>query len=305
MTIPARMLGEDMALDASTGSDTARVSLWWTQVPTLPGEKLGVIGAFEATSAEASETVLARACDELRTRGCTLAVGPMDGNTWRRYRLVTEAGAEPPFFMEPANPEEWAGWWRAAGFQPLAEYYSAATENLDARDNRLHTVEARMREAGVVLRKLNTCDFEAELERIYDISVVSFQENYLYTPLPREAFVAQYQAIKDKVRPELVLLAEHKGRPVGYVFATPDYAQALRGQPTTQFIVKTLAVLPGRAYAGLGALLLGEVHKAARAMGFRRAIHALMHETNKSRNLSAHYGTTIRRYTLFSQRLIA
>jgi len=38
-------------------------------------------------------------------------------------------------------------------------------------------------------------------------------------------------------------------------------------------------------------------------MGFTRAIHALMHETNKSRNLSARYARTIRRYTLFSKRL--
>lgn len=41
----------------------------------------------------------------------------------------------------------------------------------------------------------------------------------------------------------------------------------------------------------------------ARALGFTRAIHALMHETNKSRNLSAHYAKTIRRYTLFSKKL--
>jgi hypothetical protein len=48
---------------------------------------------------------------------------------------------------------------------------------------------------------------------------------------------------------------------------------------------------------------LGEVHAAAQSLGFTRAIHALMHQTNKSRNLSAHYARTIRRYTLFSKRL--
>jgi hypothetical protein len=52
-------------------------------------------------------------------------------------------------------------------------------------------------------------------------------------------------------------------------------------------------------------LLLAEVHEAARRLGFRRAIHALMHETNRSRNLSAHYSRTIRRYTLFARRLNA
>jgi GNAT superfamily N-acetyltransferase len=105
------------------------------------------------------------------------------------------------------------------------------------------------------------------------------------------------------LRPELVLLAEHAGRPVGYVFVVPDLLAAQRGEPVTTVIVKTLAVLPGRAYAGLGAVLLAEVHAAARRLGFRRAMHALMHETNTSRNLSAHYAATIRRYALFLRRL--
>jgi len=29
----------------------------------------------------------------------------MDGSTWHRYRLPTERGAEPTFFLEPDNPE--------------------------------------------------------------------------------------------------------------------------------------------------------------------------------------------------------
>jgi predicted N-acetyltransferase YhbS len=298
-------MGEDLRLretDAA-GATIAEVALWWTQAPPLAGERLGFIGSFSATSETATVAVLRRAAAELRVRGCTLAVGPMDGNTWRRYRLVTEPGNEPPFFLEPTNPAEWPAWWRAAGFGPLAEYYSTATDDLAAQDARLDAVALRMAAAGVTIRPLDPARFEEELEKIYAVSVVSFQQNYLYTPLPKEAFVAQYRAIQARVRPELVLLAEQAGRPVGYLFATPDYAQAQRGGAVTTVIVKTLAVLPGRAYAGLGALLMGEAHAAGRRLGFTRAIHALMHESNKVRNLSAIYARTIRRYTLFAKRL--
>jgi GNAT superfamily N-acetyltransferase len=229
-------------------------------------------------------------------------VGPMDGNTWRRYRFVTAPGTEPPFLLEPTNPPEWPRWWQAAGFAPLAEYYSSATADLEARDARVGAVAARLAAAGVTIRALNPADFAGELDRIYAVSTVSFQENYLYTPLPREEFVAQYLGLQVRIRPELILLAEQGGRPVGYVFTLPDLAQAQRGEPVTTLIVKTLAVLPGRSYAGLGAVLLDAVQATARAQGFRRAIHALMHETNQSRNLSAHYATTIRRYTLFARR---
>jgi len=62
-------------------------------------------------------------------------------------------------------------------------------------------------------------------------------------------------------------------------------------------------VVPGRRCAGLGALLVERVQLAASEMGFGRAIHALMHESNSSRSISSHYATTMRRYTLFAKAL--
>jgi L-amino acid N-acyltransferase YncA len=298
-------LGEDLRLTERAADGAAEAWLWWQTVPTLPGERLGVIGHFSAGGPAAAAAVLRSAENELRTRGCTLAVGPMDGTTWRQYRFVTDAGTEPPFFLEPAQPTSWPEWWRAAGYASLAEYTSTATDDITTRDARLDSVAQRMKAAAITIRAFDAEHFEDELARIYDVSVTAFQENFLYTPLPREAFIAQYRAIQSRVNPALVLLAEQSGKPVGYVFATPDFAQAQRGAPMTTFIVKTLAVLPGRAFAGLGALLLGEVHAAAQTLGFTRVIHALMHQSNRSRNLSAHYATAIRRYTLFSKRLLA
>ena len=54
---------------------------------------------------------------------------------------------------------------------------------------------------------------------------------------------------------------------------------------------------------GLGGVLMDEVQQAARALGYRRAIHALMHDDNRSRRLSDRYARTIRRYALFSKPL--
>jgi GNAT superfamily N-acetyltransferase len=293
----------DARVQSKADGGTAEALVWWTHTPVVPGERLGAVGGFAATGAAAAADVLAQSAAMLRAQGCTIAVGPMDGNTWRRYRFVTDAGQEPAFFMEPTNPAEWPGWWLAAGYEPLAQYYSAATDDLAPHDPRLVSAAERVRAAGITLRSLDLANFDAELGRIYDVSVVSFEDNYLYTPLPRDDFVAQYQAVRAIVRPELVRLAERDGRAVGYMFAVPDQAEAQRGEPVTTAIMKTIGVLPEVGGIGLGGLLLGEVHAAARRLGFRRAIHALMHETNKSRRISAHYARIIRRYTLFAQRL--
>src|ERR1700722_2883617 len=61
----------------------ASCSLWWQQTPIYPGQRLGLIGHYFAQVPEAGPVLLRLACRELAAQGCTLAVGPMDGNTWR------------------------------------------------------------------------------------------------------------------------------------------------------------------------------------------------------------------------------
>jgi GNAT superfamily N-acetyltransferase len=291
-----------LGLDAER-RPVARCSLWWCQAPELPGERLGVVGHFAAAAAEAAGALLEQAFATLRLEGCSLAVGPMDGNTWRRYRFVVDAGREPPFFLEPENPPQYPEYFRAAGFAPLAEYTSALTEDLSLQDARIAGAIARLRAGGVGWRPLDPGRFEAELKAIYRLSVLSFTENFLYTPIGEAEFLAQYRAVEPYLDPALTLMAEREGELVGYLFGVPDLNQARRGDAVDTFIIKTVAVLPGRRNAGLGSVLVAEAQRIAREKGYRRAIHALMHDNNKSRNISGHYAQTMRRYALFQRRL--
>lgn len=286
----------------------ARCSWWFDTAPPLAGERPGVLGHFVATSPEAARAVLDRACAELAARGASLALGPMDGNTWRRYRWVTDSAPdEPPFLMEPTNPPDYPAWWSAAGFESLAIYQSALVTRLDTTDPRLDRVRERLVRDGVTIRTLSPHStpqrFESELRALHAVSLVSFAQNYLYTPLSADDFVAQYLPYREKIRPEFVFVAEHAGRCVGYMFSIPDYLRPARGQPLDTLILKTAAILPGRAYAGLGALLAEMTHHAARAAGFTRVIHALALEDNPVTNITARHGSVIRRYALFARRL--
>jgi GNAT superfamily N-acetyltransferase len=280
----------------------ARASLWWNHTPVMTGERLGAVGHFEAGDGESAELLLSALMQRLRKQGCTLAVGPMDGNTWRRYRFMSEPGNEPPFFLEPWNPPAYPEYFLQAGFTPLAHYTSARVTDLSVRDERIPRAVERLRAAGVSWRPLNQDRFEEELKSIYRLSVKSFVENFLYTPISEQEFLAQYLAIAPYVRPELTLMAEQEGKLLGYLFGIPDLNRSGRGEIDT-FIVKTVAVLPGRRSAGLGSVLVAESHRIAREQGYRYAIHALMHESNQSKNISAHYAHGMRRYTLYQKRL--
>jgi GNAT superfamily N-acetyltransferase len=282
---------------------TARCSLWWLQVPVHSAGKIGVVGHFAAVDSTGARDLLDTACVELKRHGCDQAVGPMDGNTWRRYRLLTERGSEPAFFLEPDNPDSWPAFFQTAGFAPLATYFSALNADLSVQDDRIPRARERLERSGIILRPLNPQDFFGELRRIYEVSRISFQSNFLYTPISEAEFLAQYEPVQRHLRPELVILAEAAGAPVGFVFGIPDLAQFQRGQSVDTVVVKTVAVLPGRRTAGLGNVLVAACQDQARALGFRRVIHALMHESNNSLNLSGHYAKPFRRYTLYSRSL--
>lgn len=287
------------------GAVLARCSLWWRETPLHGGERSGVIGHFDAApgAGEAARALLEHACRQLAARGASLAIGPMDGNTWRAYRLVSDAGSEPPFLLEPWNPLEWNAHFAAAGFAPLATYHSSATRDLASQDERVPQAAGRLRAGGVRLRALDPARFVEELERIHALSVDAFARNFLFTPVSREEFVAQYRPIERYVDPRLVLVGERGGELGGFLFAVPDLLQAQRGAKVDTVVVKTVAVRPGRAYAGLGAWLAAECHGRAAQAGFTRAVHALMHDANNSANISRRYAQVLRRYTLYARKL--
>jgi hypothetical protein len=282
----------------------ARCSLWLDGVPPYEQHRVGVIGHYAASDREASAALLDAACAELARRGRTLAIGPMDGTTWRRYRLVVERGTEPPFFLEPDTPDHLPAFFADAGFSPIAWYLSSLNHDLGRRDPRADEAAERLAANGVSIRPLDMARFDEELVRIHQVASVAFREAFLYTPLPEKAFAAQYRAIRPFVRPELVLIAEREGEPVGFSFSVPDALEPARGAPSSTIVVKTLAILPDRPrLSGLGSLMADRTHGVARSLGYTRAVHALIHESNHSRVISERTGRRIRRYALFARLL--
>jgi GNAT superfamily N-acetyltransferase len=289
-----------LVLVADDETPLARASLWWNETPMVEGRRLGAIGHYAAVDEASARALLKAAWQRLGGLGCKLAVGPMDGNTWRRFCWMTERGEEPTFTWEPDQPDAWPGHWQGAGFRVLAAYFSALNDTLEIADPRVAGAAMRLEDAGVSLRRMNPLRLDEELRRIHPVMLRAFAGGHLFTPLTEREFVAQYAELRDRPQPEFLLQAEQDGEPVGYILAMPDYA---RGAVPDTLVIRAVAVVPERAYAGLGAWLVARVQSAALGLGYRRAIHALMPESSLAANLSARSARPFRRYALFSRAL--
>ena len=292
-----------LALHDAAGVLVARCSLWErcdaSGAPVLDG----LVGHYAAANADAGKELLEYASNRHRAKGYERVIGPMDKSTWHRYRLLTDRGIEPTFFLEPDNPDEWPRHFTEAGFVPLATYTSSLNADLSQVDPRSDRRRAEFERNGITMRALDVARFQDELAAIHELSLVAFTRNFLYSPIQLEEFLTSYMPIRARILPELVLLMEHDERLVGFIFAIPDLLESARSAPARTVIVKSMAVHPEYGGRGLGGILMDEVQRAARTLGFERAIHALMQETNLSRRIASHYGTTIRRYTLYEKPL--
>jgi GNAT superfamily N-acetyltransferase len=287
---------------AESGQES-RCSLWWRNTPQLGNQRVGIIGHYAAGDDETAQALLAHACNELRAHSCSLAVGPMNANTWSDYRFVTEFGSEPQFWLEPANPPEWPQQFVRNNFQPLAQYFSALNERLDHQERGLDQVAQPLRTAGVRLRPVSEQTFDDDVRRIFSVARVAFRSNMLFSEPDEHEFICQSRPLRRFAALELSWVAEHHGQTVGFLFAVPDMLEEARLGRSQSVIIKTLATIPERAYAGLGQLMLAHVQRHSLKQGYTRAIHALMRDVGSMRRLSGRYARPIRRYTLFAKAL--
>ncbi len=280
------------------------------------GRPYGMIGFFEALQGEAAGELFREAVSWLRESGAGAVLGPMDGDTWHRYRLNVGPFDDPPFLLEPYNPPYYEAMWMANGFAPLERYYS---KRVDPSAVVTHLEEKRRAAlaTGYRLRPIDMKRFREELGTIYELSRRIFAGNCLYTEISGEEFISLYAGSRALIDPDLVLFAQApSGEDVGFLFAYPDRFRAvaaMKGErgllARLRFLLhrgeagavdfKTLGVLREHRRSGVAAALFHEGHRQAVEKGYRFANHCLFREGNPSGDLDGRAGRVMRTYVLY------
>jgi hypothetical protein len=287
------------------------------------GFQIGCIGLFECVDDyEAAEAVLSAGTDYLRSVGAYRIWGPVDFSTWYRYRFVVDGGHGDPFFLEPSNPSYYPDLFQRFGFLAKMSYFSARTDEPWAHVERCRRYEEGFYDRGYTVRPLDRSRLEAELELLYDLSIQTFRVNPGFCPIPLAEFQRLYAGLFHLVDADLVAFAqEPDGRPFGFIFAVPNYAEVpvgakvpglalktlcmrrRRGEAKT-LVIKTLGVLPALRRVLAGPVLVSYIHRKAMQKGYERVVHALMREDNLSLKYSGWSAAPFRRYNLYELDLL-
>lgn len=250
---------------------------------------IGMIGSFEAQNdPERVRALLHEAARWLRDQGATRVIGPMDGDTWHRYRVNAGPFDTPPFLLEPVNPPYYDALWRHAGFDVIERYTSKRVDDIAPLIEKLAPMYQRAVARGYAIRSIDPTRLRDELTSIWRMSLEIFRGNRFYFDIALDDFLQLYDGIERLLVPELVLFIDG----VAFLFAYPD-------TDTRTVNYKTIGVLPTHRYGYLGWALLHRAYSDALSIGRPIANHCLMHESNASQSMDAGHGTTFRNYYLY------
>jgi hypothetical protein len=255
---------------------------------------LGMIGSFEAQNDPARVSVLLHdAANWLREQGATQIVGPMDGDTWHRYRVNAGPFDRPPFLLEPVNPPYYDALWRAAGFEVLERYSSKRVDDVSRLASQLAPMRERAVARGYRIRPIDPSRLTEELTLVWRLSLEIFRGNPFYSDIALDEFLALYDGIERLLVHELVLFIQQGDETAGFLFAYPD-----SDSRTVNY--KTIGVVPAHRRGYVGWAMLQQAYAAALTMQRPVANHCLMREENASQSMDAGEGTAFRHYLLYA-----
>ncbi|HLM42443.1 MAG TPA: N-acetyltransferase [Myxococcaceae bacterium] len=253
------------------------------------GTHVGFFGLFECVNdAGIARALFEAAASWLRAKGFVSVIGPMSYSTNGEVGTLIEGFSTPPAIMTTYNPSWYPALIEACGFTKAKDLYAWELSSSTPPPEKVARIAEKIRQReGVTVRPVDMKQFDSEVARVKAMYNAAWEKNWGFVPMTEHEFDHLARDLKQMVRPELALVAEVKGQPVGFALTVPDANEAIKaanGRLTTFGLPIGLAklLLASRRIRRLRLILLGTVE------GYRRrGLDAILYldTLNKAREL--------------------
>ena len=177
------------------------------------------------------------------------------------------------------------------------------TENIKTLKEKIEKIKNFPFYKKISIKNADTKNFEKLFSKIYDISIESFKNNFLYVKLEKNIFMKMYSKYKEKFLSNFFKLLYFEKKLIGFAFAFPDYLEIERAGKTETIIFKTGGVIPEFNGKGLGYILLDAIIDEVEKSKYNKLILALTFKSIVSKNMSEHVAKPFSKYALFINEL--
>lgn len=260
-------------------------------------EKAGFFGFFESINDfSVAKLLLDTVRADLKDNGITIMRGPMNFSTNEECGFLIEGYQYPPFIMTPYNPPYYNDFMERYGMRKAKDLYAFIHEIKDRLPEKILRVAALAEKRGITIRPINKDRFDSEMLLFKDVYNSAWEMNWGFIPLTDEELYYLGSRLRDIVVPDLTLIAEDNGIPVGFMGLLPDYNQVLRrmkgrlnplslakalyySKRITDLRLLLLGIKRKYRHKGVDALLFREGFKAAKR-GYKRVEFSWILEDN-------------------------
>jgi GNAT superfamily N-acetyltransferase len=191
------------------------------------GEPRGFFGFFECDDdVDAARALFAAARDWLHGQGMRTLRGPVNPSLNYECGLLIEGFDTPPFFMMTHARPYYAGLIEAAGLMKIEDLYAfwGRPSMVSSLDAKLGTMVQGVKERfGVNVRQFDRSRFTDEVRMFLDIYNSSLGGTWGFVPLSDGEVRHMAASLRHLIVPELALVAEVDGKPIGTAFCLLDY----------------------------------------------------------------------------------
>lgn len=261
-------------------------------------EKIGFFGFFEAVNdKKVANGLLNAAAAVLKENKLKTMRGPMNFSTNDECGFLLEGFEEPPMLMMPYNPPYYNELMEKCGMKKAKDLYAYIHHVKDTLPEKALRVAAIAEKKGIKVRPIDKKQFKEEMLVFKEVYNDAWEQNWGFIPLTDEELHYLGERLRQIAVPELTLIAEDKGQPVGFLGMLPDFNYVLghmNGRLNPATILKALyysrkikdlrllllGIKKGYRNKGVDALLYREGHRGIIKGGYKRLEFSWILEDN-------------------------
>lgn len=237
-------------------------------------EKTGFFGFFDCVDdSSVSDALYSKAVEFLRGKEMESMRGPMNFSTNEECGILLEGFDEPPFIMMPYNRPYYIELSEKFGMKKIKDLYAYIYKVQDDMPEKVYRVAAIAEKRGLSVRPINMKRFKEDMMIFREVYHSAWQDNWGFIPMTEEELQYSAERLKQIIVPEMTLIAEKDGVPIGFFGLVPDFnsvLQHMNGKLNPVTIAKALYY--SRKIKDLRVMLLG-IRKEFRNKGVEALLY--------------------------------
>jgi len=222
-------------------------------------ERAGFFSFFESTRDYGVASALLDMVSEiLKKEGMDIIRGPMNFSTNEECGFLREGFTESPKLMMPYNPPYYNDFMEQSGMEKAKDLFAYISDIPEKLPEKILRVAEISEKRGIKARHINRERFNHEMMIFRDVYNSAWEKNWGFIPITEKEITYIADKLKPVVLPELTVIAEKNGEPVGFLGVLPDYnfvLKKMKGKFNLLTIAKALYY--SRKITDLRLLLLG------------------------------------------------